>query len=308
MALFRKKIAERNLLFKDDARVLYDLLIKPVSQELKTKSNLILIPDQSLWELPFQVLVSPSSRYLIEDYAISYAPSITVLMEMEKIHHDLKNTQKTLLALGNPSVGNEIIHQMNSLYRDNILGPLPEAEREVKSLGNLYGTKQSSVFVGSEALEEFIKNKLGQYRILHFATHGVFDNASPLYSYLALAQSPGGTEDGLLEAREIMNLSFKAQLAVLSACETGRGRIGDGEGVIGLSWALFVAGVPGIIVSQWKVDSASTTELMLELHRNLIKKMTPATALQHAELKILQNKKFRHPFYWAGFVPIGDTN
>jgi CHAT domain-containing protein/Tfp pilus assembly protein PilF len=304
---FREKIAGRNLLFQDEARSFQNLLIQPATQHLKGKKKLIVVPDHSLWELPFQVLLSPSSRYLIEDYSISYVPSITVLREMKGLHQRTGASQ-TLLALGNPNIGNEMIQKMNSLYRDTQLGPLPEAEREVNQLSQLYGKEKSSVFVGLQAEEEQIKQKSGQYRILHLATHGVFDNASPLYSYLVFAKSKSSSEDGLLEAREIMNLNLGAQLAVLSACETARGKIGSGEGVIGLSWALFVAGVPGIVVSQWKVDSASTTELMLAFHKNLIKQMPPAVALQQAELQLLRSKNFRHPFYWAGFVPIGHTN
>ena len=304
---FREKIAGRNLLFQNEAIKFHKLLIQPASQYLKGKKKLIVVPDHSLWELPFQVLLAPSSRYLIEDYSISYVPSITVLREMKKVHQKA-GTSRTLLAMGNPDLGDEMIQKMNSLYRDTHLGSLPEAEREVKQLSELYGKDESSVFIGAEAGEEQIKQKSEQYRILHLATHGIFDNASPLYSYLVLAKSKGGSEDGLLEAREIMNLSFRAQLAVLSACETARGTVGSGEGVIGLSWALFVAGVPGIVVSQWKVDSASTTELMLAFHKNLIQQMPPAVALQKAELELLRSKKFRHPFYWAGFVPIGHTN
>jgi CHAT domain-containing protein len=295
------------LLFQNEARKLQDLLIQPASQYLKGKKKLIVVPDHSLWELPFQVLLAPTSRYLIEDYSISYVPSITVLREMKKLHQK-RDTSPTLLAMGNPNIGNETIQKMNSLYRDTQLGPLPEAEREVKQLGELYGKDKSSVFIGLKAEEEQIKRKSEPYRILHLATHGVFDNASPLYSYLVFAKSKGSSEDGLLEAREIMNLNFQAQLAVLSACETARGKVGSGEGVIGLSWALFVAGVAGIVVSQWKVDSASTTELMLAFHKNLIKQMPTAIALQKAELELLQSKNYRHPFYWAGFVPIGHTN
>jgi CHAT domain-containing protein len=252
-------------------------------------------------------LLSPSSRLLLQDYSISYVPSITVLREMKKLHQKRAGTSRGLFALGNPAIGNEMIQKLNSLYRDTSLGPLPEAEREVKQLAELYGT-ESAVFVGVEATEERLKQESPKYQILHLASHGIFDNASPLYSYLALARSEKGSEDGLLEGREIMNLRLNAQLAVLSACETARGKIGSGEGVIGLSWALFVAGVPGIVVSQWKVDSASTTELMLEFHSNLRKKNSPAEALRQAELKMLQSPKFRHPFYWAGFVPIGHTN
>jgi len=91
-----------------------------------------------------------------------------------------------------------------------------------------------------------------------------------MYSHLVLAQgAERGQEDGLLEAWELMNLDLRAELVVLSACETARGRVGAGEGMIGLTWALFVAGAPAVVVSQWSVESASTTELMIEFHRLL---------------------------------------
>jgi CHAT domain-containing protein len=133
-----------------------------------------------------------------------------------------------------------------------------------------------------------------------------------MYSYLALAPK-GASEDGLLEAWELMQLDLKADLAVLSACETARGRIGAGEGIIGLSWAMFIAGVPSTVVSQWKVDSAGTRDLMVGFHRALITqpqagqpKPTKAEALRRAALKLLQNPQTQHPFYWAGFVLVGD--
>ena len=120
-------------------------------------------------------------------------------------------------------------------------------------------------------------------------------------------------EDGLLEAWELMQLDLKADLAVLSACETARGRLGAGEGVIGLTWALFIAGVPSTVVSQWKVESASTRDLMLAFHRQLRTASTPsksnatkAEALRQAALKMMKNPQTSHPFYWAGFVLVGD--
>ena len=105
-----------------------------------------------------------------------------------------------------------------------------------------------------------------------------------------------------------MQLDLKADLAVLSACETARGRYGAGEGVIGLSWALFIAGVPSTVVSQWKVESASTRDLMLTFHQQLKAAggVTKAEALRRAYLKLLKNPETSHPFYWAGFVLIGD--
>jgi CHAT domain-containing protein len=176
-------------------------------------------------------------------------------------------------------------------------------------LQRLYGAEHSRVYVGSEAREERVKMDAGKYRILHLATHGIFDDASPMYSQVVLANEEGNArEDGLLEAWEIMNLDLHADLVVLSACETARGRVGAGEGMIGLAWSLFVAGSPSTVVSQWKVDAASTTPLMLEFHRSLRAGNSKARALQQAALKILHDRRYQHPFYWAPFVLIGDAN
>ena len=161
-------------------------------------------------------------------------------------------------------------------------------------------------------LEDRIKTEAGQYGILHLATHGVLNNASPMYSHLVLSQTDGSaSEDGLLETWEIMNLDLKARLVVLSACETARGRVTAGEGVIGLAWALFVAGCQTAVVSQWKVDSASTTDLMLEFHKQLRNatrgegQMNVAKSLREAALRLLRKTEYRHPFYWAGFIVVG---
>ena len=118
-------------------------------------------------------------------------------------------------------------------------------------------------------------------------------------------------EDGLLEAREIMNLNLRADLVVLSACETARGRIGAGEGVIGMSWAFFVAGSRTTVVSQWEVDSASTAELMVGFFQRLKgatgkSGTTKSTALRLAALKLMKNPRYQHPYYWAGFVVVGN--
>jgi CHAT domain-containing protein len=134
----------------------------------------------------------------------------------------------------------------------------------------------------------------------------MLNNASPMYSSLELV--PGGAnEDGLLEAWELMQLDLNAELAVLSACETARGRIGPGEGIIGMSWAMFIAGVPSVVVSQWKVEAAGTRDLMVNFHRDLIGgRGTKSEALRQASLKLMKNPETSHPFYWAGFVLVGD--
>jgi CHAT domain-containing protein len=127
-----------------------------------------------------------------------------------------------------------------------------------------------------------------------------------MYSQVLLAQGSESGEDGLLEAWEIMNLRLKADLVVLSACETALGKVRKGEGMIGLTWAFFVTGSSAEVVSQWKVASASTTNLMLTFHRNLKANLPKAEALRQAELKLSRNRLYHHPFYWAPFVLIGD--
>jgi CHAT domain-containing protein len=270
----------------------------------------VIAPDSNLWDLPFQALVNNNGRFLIEDAAISYAPSLTVLREMTKrrLNQTATHAPATLLAFGNPVSQAQTASQSRSSLRDGNLDPLPEAGEEVRALARLYGAERSRVYVGAEAREDRVKSEAARAGILHFTTHGTLNNAAPMYSYLTLAEG-GPNDDGLLEAWELMQLDLKADLVVLSACETARGRIGAGEGVIGFSWAMFIAGVPSTVVSQWKVESASTRDLMVNFHRSLISTKTKPTktdAFRQAALKLMRNPETSHPFYWAGFVLIGD--
>jgi len=308
---FRQQLARRDLGFRNSATKLYELLLKPAAAQLRGRSNLVVVPDDSLWDLPFQALLSNNDHFLIEDAAIAYAPSLTVLREMTRRQKNpaAAPPSATLLALGNPSFSKETANHA-SARRDGGLSPLPEAQQEVAALRRLYGVSRSKVYSGDAASEDRVKREAGQARILHFATHGMLNNASPMYSHLALAEG-GPNEDGLLEAWELMQLDLHADLAVLSACETARGRIGAGEGMIGFSWAMFIAGVPSLVVSQWEVESAGTRDLMINFHRGLLStapatKPTKAEALRQAALKLMKDPATNHPFYWAGFVLIGD--
>jgi CHAT domain-containing protein len=308
---FRQQLASRDLGFRVSASRLYDVLLKPAAAQLSGRTNFIIVPDNNLWDLPFQALVNNANRYVIEDAAIAYTPSLTVLREMTRRRRieGAHATPANLLALGNPLLGNETLKRAAFTYRDGKLDPLPEAEQEVKALGRLYGASRSKVYIGAEAREDRVKNEASRARILHFATHGILNNASPLYSHLALAEG-GANEDGLLEAWELMQMDLRADLVVLSACETARGRIGAGEGMVGFSWAMFIAGVPSIVVSQWKVESAGTRDLMVNFHRHLLSPTTPhlskSEALRQAALKLLKTPETSHPFYWGAFVLVGD--
>ncbi len=305
---FRKQLAARDLGFRASASKLYESLIKPAEAQLRGRTNLVIVPDGGLWDMPFQALVNGANRFMVEDAAITYAPSLTVLREMTKRRRieAAHASPPTLLALGNPLVGTETLKRAALTLRDGKLDPLPEAEQEVKALGRLYGASRSKVYIGAEAREDRVKNEATGAKILHFATHGILNNASPMYSHLALANGGAG-EDGLLEAWELMQMELHADLAVLSACETARGRVGAGEGTVGLSWAMFVAGVPSIVVSQWKVESVGTRDLMVNFHRGLMSsKLTKGEALRQASLKLMKNPETSHPFYWGAFVLVGD--
>src|SRR6185503_8846656 len=173
-----------------------------------------------------------------------------------------------LLAIGNPSLSGRTLSQLSFTRSGESFDSLPQAETEVKTIGEIYGADASTILIGNAAREETFKATASNYPILHFAVHGVLDDVNPLYSRLLLA-TESDSEDGFLEAREIMKLDLHANLAVLSACQTARGQVGSGEGLIGMSWALFIAGTSTTVASQWKVDSASTTRLMIDFHRNL---------------------------------------
>lgn len=305
---FRKQLADRDLGFRASATALYKVLLEPAAEVLAGKSRIVLVPDGVLWEMPFSALVNPAGQYLMEKCAIAYAPSLTALKAMIEVKRQRRPSagQTALLAIGNPSFEGEAHSRAQALYRDEQLGSLPLAEAEAQSLGRIYGEKQSRIYIGREASESRFKKEAGEPRVLHLATHGILNNASPLYSYLLLAQdSNGGPEDGLLEAHELLQMKLRAELVVLSACETARGRVSPGEGVIGLSWALLVAGAPTTVLSQWKVESESTSRLMVAFHQNRRKQMSDAEALREAALSIRKDPSFQHPFYWASFIVIG---
>lgn len=289
---FRQRLANRDLRVDRAAVGLYSALLEPARAVLAGKTEWIIAPDGPLWSLPFQALESKPGRFVIEDSSVSYVPSFTTLREEMRATERRRSGTATLLGFGNPA-GREA---------------LPDAARQIRAVAALY-SPSSRVYAGAEASEERWKRESPPYRILQFATHAVFDDRSPLYSYISLAQpAPGSSEDGLLEAWEIMQLNLNAEVSVLSACETARGAATPGEGLIGLTWALFVAGSPSALVTQWKVDAASTTDLMIEFHRvwrGGVNGVSKAKALRAAQLYLLR-KPGSHPFEWAGVTLVGD--
>jgi len=296
---FAAAIERRDLEYAAEARALYDLLVAPAEKALAGRRIVCIVPDGPLWHLPFQVLRTKSGEHLIERTAVFFAPSLSMLRASNAPRSFAERPR--LLAFGNATAGTK----RPALFRGGSLDALPDAEREVREIAALYGTS-SRVFVKVDARESAAKQLASSYDVLHFATHAVIDDVSPFFSSLVLMGSD--SEDGLLEAREILELPLKANLAVLSACETARGSVHDGEGMVGMSWALMAAGCPVSVVSQWKVASASTSKLMVAFHRELLasrdKPGATAEALRRAQLATMRGG-YGHPFYWAPFMLVG---
>ncbi|MGE3340223.1 MAG: CHAT domain-containing protein, partial [Alphaproteobacteria bacterium] len=301
---FRSQLGRRDLAFAAEARSLYDLLLGPASGALRGAGPVVIVADGALWNLPFQALLSPGGRFLIEDHAVSYAPSVSALYRLEERRARRGPAGGGLVAVGDPA---------------GATGPgtrLPNAAREVRALATMYGSG-SVVLTGPAATETALRSAATSAGVLHIATHGELVRSSPMYSFVALGGDAGAVDparDGRLEAWEVANLPLTADLAVLSACESARGADGGGEGVVGLTWSLFAAGASTAVVSLWEVDSASTTELMLALHRSLVtarRGAGPAApgrvagAMRAAARALIASREHRHPFYWAGFVVTG---
>lgn len=304
-ARFVRSIEQRDLGYADDARRLYDLLLRPVEAELRCCRRVCVIPDGVLWRLPFHVFVDPAGRHVIERMPLFYSPSIRTL-SMTTPRPAAAAALGQLLALGNPALSPAMTRQAVAFQRGASVGPLPHAEREVETIRRLYEGKDVKVLVGAAASEATFKGEATRYRILHIAAHSVFDERAPMFSALLLAAPDGGSEDGFLEAREIADLSLRADVAVLSACDTARGRYGAGEGLIGMTWALQVAGCPTAVVSQWKAASAPTARLMIAFHRGLLSGASKPEALRRAALQLLRDRRTAHPFYWAPFIVVGE--
>ncbi|HEY6403520.1 MAG TPA: CHAT domain-containing protein, partial [Blastocatellia bacterium] len=155
-----------------------------------------------------------------------------------------------------------------------------------------------------------LRPELGEYRIVHFATHGLLNNIHPELSgiVLSLVDKEGKPQDGFLRLQDIYNLKLPAELVVLSACQTGLGKEIKGEGLIGLTRGFMYAGAPRVVASLWKVNDRATSELMKRFYQGMLgpERLRPADALRQAQLSLWKEKQWRDPYYWAAFVLQGE--
>jgi CHAT domain-containing protein/uncharacterized protein HemY len=292
---------------KNNLKRLHELLINPIADLLPKNPNdrVIFIPQSSLFLVPFPALQDANGKYLIEKHTILTSPSIQVL--------DLTRRQRErgrggegekggILIVGNPTMP-FVAPKIGDTPQQ--LQPLPGAEKEAIAIASLLKTQP---LIGNQATKTAVIQRLPQARFVHLATHGIFNDIQGLNSSIALAPSPASKgndkSDGLLTASEILDLQLNAELVVLSACDTGRGRL-TGDGVIGLSRSLIIAGVPSVLVSLWSVPDAPTAQLMTEFYQNLQKSKDKAQALRQAMLTTMKNNP--NPVDWAAFTLIGEA-
>jgi tetratricopeptide (TPR) repeat protein len=323
------------------ARWLYQELVQPVEAWIEGKRELIIVPDGILYYLPFELLLTSAEGmggdprrlpYLVRKYAVRYVPSASVWVGRPEAER--REWEKTLVAYADPVYGDmegAVREAWRSAFGELAKLPrLPHSRREVQQIARLYPAADVVLRVGQEAREERVKSgEAERARYVHFAAHGVLNENKPEYSGIvltlgapsALATRAGETarraeperagqreesaEDGLLQVYEVFNLRLNAEVAVLSACETGLGKEVRGEGIVGLTRAFLYAGAEAVVVSLWKVMDPATAELMVRFYRHLRAGMKKAEALRQARLEMLD--QYVHPYYWAAFVLVGKS-
>jgi CHAT domain-containing protein len=188
----------------------------------------------------------------------------------------------------------------------NTLLPIPGAKAEVGKISTIY---KGTVFEGAAASEKIFKTEASKYNILHLSAHTIIDNDNPMYSKLVFSPVSGSKDDGLLNTYELFNMKLGAELAVLSACNTGNGRLQQGEGIISIARGFFYAGVPSVVMTLWSVEDASSAKLMELFYKYLHKGLPKDEALRQAKLEFLNHcdQLETYPYFWAGYVNIGDN-
>lgn len=267
-----------------EERMLSGWLTAPVESLLAGIKRVGVIPHRELHQMPFSA-TRLADGYIIDKYALFYAPSASVIQYTFARRTDrLKNSK--VLAIGNPDLGKKSFD-------------LPFAEKEATRLK--WSFPDATVVTGSQATESWVEKNIGDYGIIHIASHGEYNENLPLLSAVKLA--PDSDSDGDLTTRKIFGLSIRADLIALSACQTGLGKVGSGDDIVGLNRAFVYAGTHEILSSLWRVDDVATAVLIKYFYRNMAGR-NRAEALRQAQLEV--RSQYRHPAYWAGLFLSGD--
>jgi len=285
--------------------------------------NLVIVPDGVLYYLPFETLsLSNNSgqqleNFLISKFKISYSPSSSSLMFLKRLKRN-RIPSKDLLAFGSPnySKNGKLDGDDNTipslLLKDLFhnegfdLSPLPYSKKEIANISRFFTLSNKDIYIGDYASETAFKSiSIERYKIIHFACHGLLNEKIPLRSALVLSLSDNMTEDGFLQVSEIYNLRLKSELVILSACQTARGRLENGEGILGLPRIFFYSGARSVISTLWRIEDKSTARFMKFFYKYLTKGLDKSNSLRLAKIQMMKSG-YAHPFYWAAFILNGD--
>ena len=298
-------------LFSKRSFELYQLLMKPLAEDL-VGSNLVIIPDESLWHLQFDLLITKEKTseqipYLLYNYAISYANSATLFFERSKSNRVGVKDECIAFSYSNDRDSkNSNTISLQKLRNSKV--DLPGTRKEILEISKLY---EGTYFYGKNASEENFKGTANQYKLVHLALHGEIDHMNPKNSRIYFTDSKEeSTEDNTLFGHELYALNIPADLVVLSACNTGSGKVNKGEGILSLGNAFQYAGAESLLLSRWEISDKTTPEIIKNFYQNLAQGMTKNKALQNAKIQFLESSDaFQSaPFYWGSFYLLGNID
>jgi CHAT domain-containing protein len=296
---------------------LYKILLEP-SEQIINQKELIVIPDGEIGYLSFDMLLTklPESKgvsyrklpYALKQTIFSYNSSATI--HFSDFGENKKTPSKKLLAFAPEYSIVNSNNAMNDQFRNarETLLPIPGVEEEVKNILKIYSGK---MLLNEGATETNFKDLSEQYNILHLAMHTIIDDINPLYSFMVFSEDKTDTiNDGFLNTYELFNMSFSGELAVLSACNTGTGKLERGEGIMSLARGFIYSGIPSIVMTLWTVEDQPSADLITAFYKNLSDGMPKAVAMNKAKIDYLNKagELKSHPYFWAGYVNIGDVS
>lgn len=310
----------------------YQAIFKPLEASLNRDKDIIIVPDRQLATIPFESFVINNTNldrpvYLLEKYRIKYIQSASVLATLRK-HYSREGKTNHFIGFGDPVYdhenfkqgkpergapdpvkGNEIkeIHREKYGREGGQWARLKDSGEEVKVIAQLFKkqNQKGEVYLRENANEEKAKAvDMKSFDYIHFSCHGILGDG---FQGLVLSQIPKAKEDGYLTRNEIMNCDYNARLVVLSACQTGKGKMERAEGVTGLTRAVMYAGTPAVVASLWNVSEMGTKELMVKFYKNMLEKgMSKEEALRQAKLEMIKGGRYASPYFWSAFVMYGE--
>jgi len=284
------------------SRVLSEVLLAPFRERLsRNVKTLIVIPDGILNYLPFETLVRAADgrdRFLVEDFEVAYSPSASALIRIAN-RPSPASFRMDFLGVANPFS----LRAFGLSDAEEIEFPrLPFGVGEIRTIRKYFPRSRTEALLGKEAREDRFKAlPLADFRIIHIAAHGFFDDRNWQRSALVLLRDPAGDEDGFVQANDVFPLKLRADLLVLSGCDTGAGLLEKGEGLSGISSAFLAAGAKSVLLSLWSVNDQAASVFMTAFYRHFTAGRSKSDALRRAKLELLDSK-YRHPFFWAPFV------